>query len=66
MMLFGHHIAVELFGREFSPQTPLEHAITFGLTGLLLALTAYGAYAAIRDLRRRLRHGREQKALPNG
>ena len=27
-MLFAHHVAVELFGREFSPRTPLEHICT--------------------------------------
>jgi hypothetical protein len=55
MSLFAHHIAVELFGREYSPETPMEHAVAFGLTGVVLALTAYGAYAVVRDLRRRLR-----------
>ena len=24
MILFAHHVAVELFGREFSPRTPLS------------------------------------------
>jgi hypothetical protein len=61
MLLLGHHVAVELFGREFSPETPLEHAVAFGLTGLFLALTAYGAYAAVRDLRRRWRVGQRQE-----
>jgi hypothetical protein len=53
MTLFAHHVAVELFGREFAPQTPLEHALAFGATGLVLALALYGAYAAVRDVVRR-------------
>jgi hypothetical protein len=64
MILFGHHVAVELFGREFSPQTPMEHAVAFGLTGLFLALTIYGAYAAIRDLRRRFHQAKQRQTAP--
>lgn len=52
MILFAHHFGVEIFGREFSPETPMEHFIAFGITGLVLILTLYGAYAGIRDLRR--------------
>jgi hypothetical protein len=52
MGLFAHHIAVEILGREFSPETPLEHVMVFGISGVLVALTVYGAYAAIRDVRR--------------
>jgi hypothetical protein len=52
MALWAHHVAVELFGREFSPETPLEHVLAFGATGVLLALLVYGAYAGVRDLRR--------------
>jgi hypothetical protein len=44
MFLFAHHMAVELFGREYSPRTPLEHALAFGTVGLVLALAAYGAW----------------------
>jgi hypothetical protein len=58
MALFAHHVAVEFFGREYSPQTPLEHVLAFGLTGIVLALTAYGAYACFRDVRRWLRRRR--------
>jgi hypothetical protein len=52
MALFAHHIAVEIFGKEYSPQTPMEHALVFGGTGLVVALVLYGAYAAVRDVRR--------------
>lgn len=63
MTLLAHHIGVEFFGHEFSPETPLEHAVAFGLTGVFLALTAYGAYAAIRDLRRGLRGRKQRQAV---
>jgi hypothetical protein len=66
MLVFGHHVAVELFGREFSPQTPLEHAAAFGATGLVLALTIYGAYAAVRDVRRWLRGDNKPEAVSQG
>ena len=49
MQLFGHHIGVEFFGHEFSPETPMEHVVAFGIVGVLLALTVYGAYEALRD-----------------
>jgi hypothetical protein len=62
MILFGHHVAVEIFGQEFAPQTPLEHMVVFGLTGLLLALMSYGAYAAVRDLRRGFRQAKQRQA----
>jgi hypothetical protein len=52
MMVIAHHIGVEILGREFSPETPAEHALVFGITGIMLALMLYGAYAAVRDLRR--------------
>jgi hypothetical protein len=64
MILFGHHIAVELFGREFSPETPMEHALVFGATGLFLGLVVYGTYAAVRDLRRWFRQNKGHQALP--
>ena len=63
MPLYAHHVAVELFGREFSPETPMEHVLAFGITGIVLALVGYGAYAAIRDFRRWLRSGDERPAL---
>jgi hypothetical protein len=45
MFLLAHHMAVEIFGREFSPRTPLEHVCAFGVLGLVLALATYGAWA---------------------
>jgi hypothetical protein len=65
MSLFGHHVAVEIFGHEFAPETPMEHVMAFGLTGIVLLLVAYGTYAAVRDFRRWLRQG-EQAAPRHG
>jgi hypothetical protein len=64
MQLFGHHISLEIFGTEFAPESTLEHVMAFGITGVVLALTIYGAYAAIRDLRRWLRRERQQPLAP--
>lgn len=52
MALLAHHIGVELFGREFSPETPMEHVVAFGVAGVMLALMLYGSYAALRDFRK--------------
>lgn len=64
MSLFAHHVGVEFFGHEFAPETPMEHVMAFGITGVFLALVAYGAYAGVRDLRRWLhvRRGRPTAA----
>jgi hypothetical protein len=58
MGLFAHHVAIEILGREFSPETPLEHVMAFGLTGAVFALALYGLYAGVRDWKRwrRQRH----------
>ncbi|HYT93214.1 MAG TPA: hypothetical protein VEL76_31135 [Gemmataceae bacterium] len=64
MQLFGHHIAVEIFDYEFSPQTTLEHVMAFGIMGVVLALMGYGAYAAVRDFRRWRRRERQQPLAP--
>jgi hypothetical protein len=45
MFLLAHHVAVELFGREFSPRTPLEHVFAFSAVGFVLALAGYGAWS---------------------
>ncbi|MCI0459094.1 MAG: hypothetical protein L0Z62_19225 [Gemmataceae bacterium] len=56
MTLFAHHIEVELFDLiHICPETPMEHAIAFTVGGVLLALLVYGAYAAVRDVRRWLK-----------
>jgi hypothetical protein len=55
MLLFAHHVAVELFGREYSPRTPLEHACAFGAVALILGLAAYGAWTLATKLMRTAR-----------
>ena len=57
MGLLAHHIELHLFGRELAPETPMEHVLAFGATGLVLFLAGHGAYAVVRDLRRRLSRG---------
>jgi hypothetical protein len=55
MALFAHHaeavFKVEILGREF-PNGMTEHVIGFGLAAAVVALAAYGAFAALRDWRR--------------
>ena len=55
MFMFAHHVAVELFGREYSPRTPLEHVCAFTVVGLVLALAAYGAWTLAHKLLARTR-----------
>ena len=52
MSLFGHHMGVEILGREFAPETPMEHVVAFGITAVVLGLMTYGAIALVRDLLR--------------
>ena len=42
MFLFAHHMAVELFGREFSPHGTLQHVCAFAAIGLIVGTSAYG------------------------
>jgi hypothetical protein len=62
-MLFAHHMAVELFGHEFAPETPMEHAVAFGIVGLALLLMTYGAFALVRDIGRRWRGESRRTAI---
>ena len=64
MSLFAHHIGVEIMGREFSPETPMEHFAVFSIGGVLLALLVYGAYAALRDIRQWRHVTKEPVATP--
>jgi hypothetical protein len=52
MRLLAHHMGVEFMGREFAPETPMEHAIFLSIAVVVLGLMSYGAYAAVRDFRR--------------
>jgi hypothetical protein len=58
MILFAHHVAVELFGREFSPQTALEHVCAFTVVGLILGTSAYGSWTLASKLASALRKRR--------
>jgi hypothetical protein len=60
MILFAHHIAVEILGREYSPTTVFEHVCLFAITGLILSTSAYGTWTIARKLigSRRLTTGR--------
>ena len=58
MILFAHHVAVELFGREFSPQTPLEHVCAFTAVGLILATSAVGTWSIASKLTAAVRRHR--------
>lgn len=53
MIPLAHHVAVELFGREFSPRTPLEHVCLFAALGLVVSLAGYGAWTLARPLLKR-------------
>jgi len=50
MILFAHHIAVEILGREYSPTTVFEHVCLFAITGLILSTSAYGTWTLARKL----------------
>ena len=47
MTLFAHHMAVELFGREFSPHSTLEHVCAFAAISLLLTTSAVGTWTLV-------------------
>lgn len=57
MGLWAHHMAVEILGTEYSPETPMEHVLVFGVAGIVLGLVIYGAVALTRDVSRWLRRG---------
>lgn len=44
MFLFAHHMGVELFGHEFSPQGPVQHVCAFLVIGMIVGLSSYGAW----------------------
>jgi hypothetical protein len=60
MIMFAHHMAVELLGREFSPHGVLEHVCVFAALGLIAATSAYGTWALAMKLMTR---GREQHGI---
>jgi hypothetical protein len=60
-MLLGHHaegyFTIEILGRDF-PDGPMEHALGFGISAVVLVLVVYGAFALVRDLIRWRRRAR--------
>jgi hypothetical protein len=44
MLLFAHHMGVELLGREFSPHGVVEHVCVFAVLALLMGTSAYGTW----------------------
>jgi hypothetical protein len=50
MLLFAHHVGVELLGREFSPHGVLQHVCVFAGLGLVLATSAYGTAVLVSRL----------------
>jgi len=55
MTVFAHHaeayFEMEIMGRSF-PDGMTEHAIAYTALAMIVGLVSYGAYSAIRDLRR--------------
>ena len=50
MNFLAHHVAVELLGHEYSPQTVFEHVCLFTITGFILGTSAYGTWTIARRL----------------
>jgi hypothetical protein len=44
MIPFAHHMAVELLGREFSPQGVAQHVCVFAALALIVGTSAYGTW----------------------
>jgi hypothetical protein len=44
MLLFAHHMGVELLGREFSPHGVLQHVCVFAAAALIFGTSAYGTW----------------------
>ena len=43
-LLIAHHVAVEILGHEYSPNTIFDHVCLFGILALLLSTSAYGTW----------------------
>ena len=55
MLLFAHHMGVELLGREFSPHGVVQHVCVFAVLALIAGTSAYGTWALATKLLSRLR-----------
>jgi len=51
MIFLAHHVAVELLGHEYSPNTVFEHVCLLTITALILGTSAYGSWTIARKLR---------------
>jgi hypothetical protein len=58
MLFFAHHMAVELFGREFSPHTVFEHVCVFAVVAFVLGTSAYGTWTLVHKVREKTRLAR--------
>jgi hypothetical protein len=50
MNFLAHHVAVELLGHEYSPNTVFEHVCLFTITAFILGTSAYGTWTIARRL----------------
>ena len=44
MLVFAHHMGVEVLGREYSPHGAMEHIFVFTALALVLGTSAYGMW----------------------
>jgi hypothetical protein len=44
MLVFAHHMAMELLGHEFSPQGVVQHVCVFAALALIFGTSAYGTW----------------------
>jgi|GEM_PF-4998093 len=44
MLLFAHHMGVELLGREFSPHGVVQHVCVFAALSFVFATSALGTW----------------------
>jgi hypothetical protein len=55
MLVFAHHMGVELLGREYSPHGLVQHLCVFAALGFVAATSAYGTWALATKLLERTR-----------
>jgi hypothetical protein len=58
MLLFAHHMAVEILGREFSPHGVIEHICVFAALGFVVATSVYGTWTLLAKAAEAKRIGR--------
>jgi hypothetical protein len=50
MNFLAHHVAVEILGHEYSPNTVFEHVCLLTITAFILGTSAYGTWTIARKL----------------